>query len=138
MPLLVKPPKGTPVKSGVSDSLVELIDFPATVYALTAIDAGYDHFGRSLLPLLAGDTDSHRDAVFCEGGPAARGSANVWNWKVTANRSPSTGPRMRMQMSEGPEHTRAVMCRTDAHKYVRRFYEQDEPLRLAGGPQRNA
>ena len=68
VPLLVKPPAGTPVSPRVSDALVELIDFPATVYALTGIEAGYDHFGRSLLPLLAGESDSHRDAVFCEGG----------------------------------------------------------------------
>ena len=37
-------------------------------------------------------------------------------------------------MSEGPEHTKAVMCRTAAHKYVRRFYEQDELYDLQEDP----
>ena len=43
-------------------------------------------------------------------------------------------PRMRSQMSEGPEHTKAVMCRTAAHKYVRHFYEQDELYDLQADP----
>ena len=133
VPLLVKPPTGTPVKPRVSDSLVELIDFPATVYALTGIDAGYDHFGGSLLPLLAGDTDSHRDAVFCEGG---RRHGERQCMELESNGQPDSlyWPRMRMQMSEGPEHTKAVMCRTDAHKYVRRIYEQDELYDLQADP----
>lgn len=37
-------------------------------------------------------------------------------------------------MAEGPEHTRAVMCRTAAHKYVRRFYERDELYDLQADP----
>ncbi len=35
-------------------------------------------------------------------------------------------PRMYLQRSEGPEHSKAIMCRTHGHKYVRRHYEQDE------------
>ncbi|MFH5183488.1 hypothetical protein ACHHV8_13180 [Paenibacillus sp. TAB 01] len=34
MPFIIKPPKDTPVVPRVSDALVELIDFPATVEAL--------------------------------------------------------------------------------------------------------
>ncbi len=29
---------------------------------------GHTHFARSLLPVLAGETEEHRDAVVCEGG----------------------------------------------------------------------
>ena len=36
-PLTIKPPEGIPVVSGVRDSLVELIDVGATVYALSGI-----------------------------------------------------------------------------------------------------
>ena len=125
VPLLVKPPRGTPVKPRVSDALVELIDFPATVYALTGIDPGHDHFGRSLLPLLAGDTDEHRDAVFCEGG-RRRGERQCMELESWESKDNLYWPRLRLQMSEGPEHTKAVMCRTAEHKYVRRYYERDE------------
>ena len=133
VPLLVKPPAGTPVAPRVSDALVELIDFPATVYALTGIEAGYDHFGRSLLPVLAGETDSHRDAVFCEGG---RRHGERQCMELESNGSPESlyWPRLRLQMCEGPEHTKAAMCRTAQHKYVRRFYEQDELYDLQTDP----
>ena len=133
VPFLVKPPAGTPVLPRVSDALVELIDFPATVYALTGIEPGYDHFGRSLLPLIAGETDSHRDAVFCEGG-RRRGERQCMELESRGGPEFLYWPRMRLQASEGPEHTKAAMCRTSDHKYVRRLYEQDELYDLREDP----
>ena len=53
VPFLVKPPKGIPIVPGICDALVELIDMPATVEAITGITPQHTHFGRSLLPLLA-------------------------------------------------------------------------------------
>ena len=44
-------------------------------------------------------------------------------------------PRVGLQSSEGPEHTKAVMCRTQTHKYVRRLYEKDELYDLVNDPQ---
>ncbi|HEY4386698.1 MAG TPA: sulfatase/phosphatase domain-containing protein, partial [Ktedonobacteraceae bacterium] len=43
-------------------------------------------------------------------------------------------PRLSLQRSEGPEHTKAVMCRTNEYKYVRRLYEQDELYDLRTDP----
>lgn len=133
VPLLVKPPAGTPVAPRVSDALVELIEFPATVYALTGIEPGYDHFGRSLLPLLAGETDALRDAVFCEGG-RRQGERQCMELESKARPGFLYWPRLRHQMGEGPEHTKAAMCRTAEHKYVKRFYEQDELYDLRADP----
>ena len=53
VPFLVKPPAAVPVQPRVSDALVELIDFPATVESMTGIAPRHTHFGRSLLPVLA-------------------------------------------------------------------------------------
>jgi arylsulfatase A-like enzyme len=120
----------------VSDALVELIDFPATVEALTGIVPGHDHFGRSLLPVLAGETDVHRDAVFCEGG-RRHGERQCMELESESSQVP-TGlywPRVELQTSEGPEHSKAIMCRTQAYKYVRRLYEQDELYDLRADPQ---
>jgi arylsulfatase A-like enzyme len=39
-----------------------------------------------------------------------------------------------LQQSEGPEHTKAVMCRTGRYKYVRRLYESDEFYDLVEDP----
>ena len=137
VPFVIKPPAQTPVRPRVSDALVELIDFPATVFDLIGLEPGYTHFGRSLLGLLAGETDEHRDAAFCEGG-RLHGERQGMELPSTADMAdPSRShywPRLELQQSEGPEHTKAVMCRTKEFKYVRRLYETDELYDLAADP----
>ena len=43
-------------------------------------------------------------------------------------------PCLVWQQQEGPEHSKAVMCRTRDHKYVRRLYESDELYDLREDP----
>ncbi len=111
----------------VLDALVELIDFPATVEAMTGITPRHHHFGCSLLPLLAGETDVHRDAVFCEGG---RLGEEAHCSELASD--PTLNPlglyycRLQMQVDGWPAHTKAAMCRTKEYKYVRRLDELDE------------
>lgn len=134
VPFLIKPPRGIPVRPRVSDAMVELVDFPATVFDILGLDAGYTQFGRSLLPLLTGDIDSHRDAVFCEGG-RLDGEEHAMEKESSSHTDP-TGlywPRVGLQ-NRIPEHTKAVMCRTADYKYVRRLYEPDELYDLRNDP----
>ena len=135
VPFVIKPPADMPVQPGVRDALVELIDFPATVEALTGIEPGHTHFGKSLLPLIAGETDTHRDAVFCEGG-RLHGETHCMETQSTSSQVPSGEywPRVDLQRSEGPEHCKAVMCRMERYKYVRRLYESDELYDLDTDP----
>ncbi|WP_152366030.1 sulfatase-like hydrolase/transferase [Microlunatus speluncae] len=135
VPLIIKPPAGTPIRPGVRDALVELIDVPATIETLTGIEPGHTHFGRSLLPLIAGATDDHRDAVFCEGG-RLRDERQAMELESRAHDDP-TGlywPRISLQAGSGPEHGKAAMCRTADHKYVHRLYETDELYDLRTDP----
>ncbi len=133
VPLLVKPPAGVPVAPRVSDALVELIDVPATVMDVAGLTPKYTHFGRSLLPLMAGRTQSHRDAVFCEGG-RIHGESHCMEAESKQNVAGLYWPRVSLQASEGPEHTKGVMCRTERYKYVRRLYESDELYDLQQDP----
>lgn len=135
VPFLIKPPRGVPVRPRVSEALVELVDFPATVEALTGIEPAHTHFGRSLLPVLAGDTEEHRDAVFCEGGRRL-GETHCMELQSTSSqdRSGLYWPRVNLQQREGPEHTKAIMIRTQEYKYVRRLYETDELYDLRADP----
>jgi arylsulfatase A-like enzyme len=135
VPFIVKPPAWVAVEPRVSDAMVELVDFPATVEALTGIEPRHTHFGRSLLPVLAGETDEHRDAVFCEGG-RLHGETHCMELESTSSQDPAGlyYPRLAQQRSEGPEHTKAVMCRTREFKYVRRLYEPDELYDLRDDP----
>jgi arylsulfatase A-like enzyme len=140
VPFIIKTPKDIPVKPGVNDALAELVDFSATVYDLTGIEPGYDHFGKSLLPLITGKTGKHRDAVFCEGGRRIGETQAMERQSTSANVEETKRglyyPRIGLQITdEGPPyHTKAAMCRTKDFKYIHRLYEQDELYDLKKDP----
>jgi arylsulfatase A-like enzyme len=136
VPFIVKPPEGWEIQPGIREALVELVDMRATVEEITNLKPGYSHFGRSLLPLIAGQTDEHRDAVFCEGG-RLHGETHCMELESVDHQVPSGlyWPRVGLQSSEGPEHTKAVMVRTRNFKYIRRLYEKDELYDLINDPQ---
>ena len=135
VPLVIKPPKDTEIKPGIRNALVELIDIRATIETLTNLVPRHTHFGRSLLPLIANQSSDHRDAVFCEGG-RLHGETHCMELESTSHLSPKGlyWPRVGLQSSKGPEHSKAVMCRTQTHKYIRRLYEQDELYDLVKDP----
>ena len=135
VPFLVKPPKGTAIRAGVRDALVELIDLPATVEELAGLPRRHTHFGRSLLPLITGAAQTHRDAVFCEGG-RLHGETHCMELESDISKAPGDlyAPRLAWQRQEGPEHGKAVMARTAQYKYVRRLYETDELYDLRADP----
>ncbi len=110
-------------------------DFPATFEAMVGIEPRHTHFGRSLVPVISGATDKHRDAVFCQGG-RLHGEQHCMELESKDNLMPSGlyWLRLSFQSQEGPEHTKAIMCRTREHKFVRRLYEKDELYDLAGDP----
>ena len=137
VPFIVKPPAAMAAAPGIRNQLIELIDFPATVYDCAGIEPPYWHFGKSLRSVLA-DTDAiHRDAVFCEGGRLRQ--------EVHASERESTSgmgglglysPRIEQQLREDDvfPHSKATMCRDGQFKYVRRAYETDEFYDLGSDP----
>lgn len=137
VPFVVKPPSGVTVQPRVSEAMVELVDFPATVYALTGIEPPHWHFGRSLLPVVAGESDEHRDAVFSEGG-RLRHESQADEHESTGARNDGAShywPRIQLQIDHDHDyHGKAAMCRTTTHKYVRRLYEKDELYDLRADP----
>jgi arylsulfatase A-like enzyme len=138
VPFIIKPPRQASVSPGVCDALVQLVDLPATVYELTGIEAGYTHFGQSLLPLFAGKTDEHRDVVFSEGGRLMGEVQAMERESLQRFDDPTESlywPCLALQCSDDePYHGKGVMCRTRTHKYVRRLYEQDELYDLGNDP----
>lgn len=133
VPFVVKPPKGVAVRPRVSDAMVELVDLSATVEALTGVPPRHTHFGRSLLPVVAGTTDDHRDVVFCEGGRVAgEDHAAEYDPKVYGPGN-LYWPRLSLQ-TRIPEHGKGSMVRTRTHKYVARVYESDELYDLEADP----
>ena len=144
VPLVVKPPRtdaaGAPVRTaaGVRRTIAELVDFPATVYALTGIEPEYRHFGRSLLPSIADPAVPHREEAHCEGGRLSGEVEAMERSSAERFSDPAESlyhPRIRLQISdEGVWHTKATMLRTRQWKYVRRLYERDELYDLTTDP----
>ena len=137
VPFIVKPPVDVDAVPGIRDQLVELVDFPATVYDLAGIDCGYWHFGRSLAGLLGDPHADHRDAVFCEGGRLADEVQASERQSLAAGTPLGLySPRVTLQVDESTplRHTKAAMCRTQRFKYVRRAFETDEFYDLQADP----
>jgi arylsulfatase A-like enzyme len=143
VPLVVKPPRSTAgeplqVVPGIRDALVELVDFPATVFELAQIEPGYRYFGRSLMPLLTGSTTRHREEVHCEGGRLPGEEEAMEKPSLAAYDDPAQSlyyPRSRLQGSDDDVwHMKATMIRTHRYKYVRRLYEHDELYDLEADP----
>lgn len=137
VPFIVKPPAGVRIDPGVNEVLVELTDFVATVEDLAGLTPTHSHFGRSLLPVIANKQTEHRDAVFCEGG-RLHGEQHCMELEYAPGHQDPDDlyyPRLSFQAREGPEHTKAAMCRTQSFKYIRRYYEKDELYDLAKDPE---
>lgn len=132
VPFVIKPPAGVAVQPRVSEALVELLDLPATVADLAGITLGHSQFGRSLLPVVAGERDGHRDAVFCEGGRLP-GETQAMELDSPQEEAWLYWPRMSLQHDD-VAHGKATMCRTRDYKYVHRLMEPDELYDLHADP----
>lgn len=137
VPFLVKPPKGVAVDPGVSDSLVELVDFYATAMELAGVEPAHTHFGRSLLPVLADRKQEIRRYAFCEGGRNP-GETHCDEYHQEGGRVAQPGdvywPKKKAQ-SDDTAHAKAVMIRSHDYKYVSRSLGRDELYELTTDPE---
>ncbi|KXA94811.1 arylsulfatase [candidate division MSBL1 archaeon SCGC-AAA259E19] len=133
VPLVFKPPSSVDVEPGVREALVELVDIPATIEDLTNIEPQHTHFGKSFLPVVCGNTQTHKEVVFSEGG-RLEGEEHCMELESMASPKSLYWPRLSLQKKQ-PEHSKAVMVRTQRYKYVRRLYEKDELYDLEKDPE---
>jgi hypothetical protein len=78
------------------------------------------------------DAQTHRDAVFRDGGRLAA-EACAAPTRAAAGRANIYRPG-RHSARQMPAGAKAAMCRTHRYKYVRRLYESDELCDLAADP----
>ncbi len=136
VPFLFKPSSDYPVKPGVSDAMIELIDLSATVEQLAGITPEHTHFGMSLLPIATGESSVLRDAVFCEGGrlPGEEQAKELGPDGELRDPHNLYYSRMYFQQGDGIEHHKATMCRTPHYKYIQRLSESDAFYDLDNDP----
>jgi len=138
VPLVIKPPSTYAIEPGVRSDLVELIDVPATIEAMTGIQPHHRHFGQSLLPMMMGQAGKGRQAVFCEGGRLLDEPEAMERESTLDLPRPEDSlywPRLGVQFEDGAAHSKAIMCRTATHKYVHRLDGRHELYDLQEDPE---
>ena len=136
VPLLIKPPKGFPLDAGISDSLVELVDFYATAMDFAGVAPTHTHYGRSLRAVLQNRKTPLRDFVTCEGGRNP-GETHCDEFHAggpegTSKFSPYW-PRHFAQ-TDPDAHAKGFMLRTGDWKLVSRVNGRDELYDLKNDP----
>lgn len=136
VPFLIKPPKDFCVDAGISDSMVELVDFYRTAMAFAGVTPDHSQFGRNLQENLADRSIKVRDFVCCEGG---RNADEIHCDEFHDDKKLPTVmgeyyPRQKLQ-TDAVVHGKAAMIRTKQYKYIRRIYEEDEFYDLTRDPQ---
>lgn len=122
VPLLMKPPKKDKVDAGVSDSLVELIDFYATAMDYAGVEPDHDQFGISLRKVIEDRTNKVREFVFSEGGRMAYEiQCDEWHSKGANGTAKSNEywPKHRAQ-TDPLAHEKGTMIFDGRYKYVQR------------------
>lgn len=118
-PLIISGP-GIP-KGKVVSSFTEMVDLGPTIFELTGVDPHiYPHNGKSLLPIIFDEVETHREFVYSEGG-------FLESEKSIIERAPYP-----YDIKAGLQHEdtkcvgRVVAIRNKDFTFVLRLYEQNE------------
>jgi len=136
VPFLIKPPKDADLDPGISDSLVELVDFYATAMDFAGVTPDHDHFSISLRGAVADRKNKVRDFVFCEGGRLP-GEWQADECHVEEPRGiPRKGDYWPKQMAQlnAHNHEKGTMIFDGRYKYVERLSGENELYDLEQDP----
>lgn len=136
VPFLVKPPKGYGTDPGISDSLVELVDFYATAMEMAGVAPCHTQYGKTLREVLGDRTRCVREFVTCEGG---RNPDEIHCDEFHANGPKGTNPASpyyprHFSQTDAEAHAKGFMIRTGHYKLVLRVNEEDEFYDLIKDP----
>ena len=136
IPLAVRLPGGAG-RPGVREALCQHIDVFATVLDLAGVTPAWPHFGQSLLPVIHGQREEHRDAVFVDCGanlPHEHARA-VARQSLPAEPTLNPYESFRATLQQCPEAAgRTVAVRTAEWKYVWRQADVEELYDLNADP----
>jgi arylsulfatase A-like enzyme len=119
------------------DGLMEQIDIAPTLLELCGIDVPRWIQGRSLLPFIRGETETHRDVVFAQGGVEREAIDRRDLVDETALRGDPQGDyylKQKVICDHRDFMMRAKMVRTRSHKYIYRLNGHHELYDLAADP----
>lgn len=132
VPLMIWAPGRVPVCR--SDALVESIDLLPTLLELAGVPRPRGIQGRSLGPLLRGETSEHRELVFCQGGQ----EPEMFDRVVAPNAKPRPCHAYQLKQqalyNEPSINARAKMIRDHRWKYTWRIGGPEELYDLQADP----
>ena len=130
VPLIIRAPG---CNAGVRDALCEMTDLYPTLLGLLGVESKHYHFGRSLVPLMEGETTEHRDAVFAEGGRLDDEDSFIIKRLLDA---PDTfyGRRVAMHKDQPGAVHKAAMVRAARYKYTYAPADRDELYDMRSDP----
>lgn len=136
VPFLIKPPEGYEVDAGVSDSLVELVDFYATAMDMAEAAPCHTQYGKTLKNVLKDRTAEVREFVTCEGG---RNEDEIHCDEFHAGGPKGTSPfspyyARHFSQTDADAHAKGFMIRTKQYKLVLRVNGKDEFYNLKQDP----
>jgi len=103
--------------------LCEMTDLYPTLMDLVGLEPAHRHFGRSLAPVLRGERETHRDAVFAEGG---HHPDELEHFHVVLPEKSIYRPMYELLRDKDEMRERALMVRTERWKYVYSPKDRDE------------
>jgi choline-sulfatase len=132
VPVIVRLPDGLGQARGRRvAALAQHFDLFPTIMELAGLEPAHDHFGKSLLPLIRGEAESHRDAVFAEGGHLPHETQGLERLQQP---DAIYYEKTRIQHDDPSTVAKACMIRTGRWKYVRRLAGVDELYDLENDP----
>ena len=123
IPMIVKPPGDVEVADHVCGGLATHTDIPATVLDLMGVEPEIEMHGESLLPVITGEADAHRDDVVSS-GMYLLDSDDVWKSIEVSVRTERW--RLRRRAPLGEEYPMHGLRLSGLWEVIARLYE-DEP-----------
>ncbi|MEW6356164.1 MAG: sulfatase-like hydrolase/transferase [Planctomycetota bacterium] len=130
VPFCIRAPGCKPLPKP-TDALIEMIDLLPTLCEVCGIELMHTQFGRSLMPVIRGEKDEHREYVFSEGGAL---NTEVHTHETDRPKENIYWSRPALQVTDPDTHGKAVMIRSRKWKYVRRLYDTDELYDMENDP----
>jgi arylsulfatase A-like enzyme len=118
----------------LTNAMAETIDLTPTILELAGVELKHDQFGRSLLPLLRGETSEHRAAVFAEGGHGPHETQSLEMKQDRPGEDFVYYQKARIQTDNPAAVCKSAMVRTHEWKYISRLEDTDELYDMENDP----
>ena len=118
----------------MNHAMCETVDLTPTILDIAGIELEHDQYGESLVPLLRGEQQELKDAVFCEGGHNRDETQAIEMKEDAPHKDYIYYQKARIQTDDPDTVCKSAMIRTPKWKYIHRLRDTDELYDLEADP----